>query len=99
MKAYCFQSGHIAFGARVPEGALLIAKAPPKVLRPIIEALARLSRTDNKTMFVPGVPEADNDTKRLNALSEFCRRVTQRISWHKDAKATERRKRRKAVRA
>lgn len=70
MHAYCFASGQIGFGPRVPEGALPIAKGPRQALQDLMEGVARHSRTD-ETLYVPGVPEADDEEAALDALATF----------------------------
>ena len=70
MRAYCWASGQIEFGPRIPEGTLPIARGPAKKLRPFIEAVSRHAY-DGKTLLVPGVPEAPNQTKALDALHAF----------------------------
>lgn len=68
--AYCHRSGQIGFGDDTPKGALLIC-ALDKDKRDRIIARARLSREDNETMFVPGIPEAANEAAALDALIAF----------------------------
>jgi hypothetical protein len=74
--AYAYRSGHIGFGHEVPEGALPIGKLGPKLKCSTIEACARLSRTDNRTLFVPGVPEAESDDAALDAFEKWLTWVT-----------------------
>lgn len=69
--AYCFASGQIEFGTEVPEGGISIAVGEEKKVREIVELHARLSRIDNKTLYVPGVPEAANQREGLTALARF----------------------------
>lgn len=78
--AYCYSSGLIDFGKRIPNGALIIARGPEKELRDFIEARARhgyRTRVINgrptkvrgsETFLVPGVPEAPNQHAGLDAL-------------------------------
>lgn len=70
MRAYCFASGQIEFGRRIPEGALPIARGPAKVLRQRMEVVARHAY-DGKTLLVPGVPEAANQIEAVDALIAF----------------------------
>ncbi|HEY8837490.1 MAG TPA: host nuclease inhibitor protein [Dehalococcoidia bacterium] len=70
IRAYCFASGLIEFGKRIPAGAIIIARGPEKELRDFIETKARHGyRTrhvngrptkipGSDTLLVPGVPEA-----------------------------------------
>lgn len=68
MRAYCFASGKIDFGRKVPDGAILIATGPAATLRSAIGPAARLAY-DNNTLLVPGVPEAENQQKAGDALA------------------------------
>lgn len=84
MRAFCYASGLIEFGRKVPDGALPIARGPAKVLRDFIEGVARhgyqsavvqgrptkVPGTDH--LLVPGVPEAPNDLAKIDALQAFC---------------------------
>ena len=74
MRAYCFASGQIEFGQKVPAGALVITKAPAKVLREVLAGLARRAY-DGQTLLVPGVPEANTERAKLDALVAFRLRV------------------------
>ncbi|MGA7438608.1 MAG: host nuclease inhibitor protein [Luteibacter sp.] len=67
MIAYCYATGVICFGTKVPKGALAIASGPELPLRDHIAATARLAY-DNKTLLVPGVPEAEAQDAKLDAL-------------------------------
>lgn len=69
--AYCFASGHIDFGVTLPEGAIALATGEEKTVREIITGSARLSRHDNETLFVPGVPEAENQRDGITAVANF----------------------------
>lgn len=70
LKAFCFASGHIQFGYAVPRGALIIATGEDKSLREFIETKARHARVGTD-LFVPGVPEADNEEAGMEALEKF----------------------------
>lgn len=71
MHAFCYASGHIAFGPEVPPEALPIAEGPRKALMEFISALARHSRV-NDDLFVPGIPETQGDqAAALDALLAF----------------------------
>lgn len=78
MIAYCYRSGQIGLGRRLPKGALPIARVKGRSLRPVIEVLARWAY-DNKTMLVPGIPEASSDTEALAALRQFGNEVRRRL--------------------
>ena len=73
--AYCFVSGHIGFGACVPEGAFGLAEGDDKTVRDIVSVNARLSRVDNETLFVPGVPEAANPRDGITAVAQFIQQL------------------------
>ncbi len=71
--AYCWASGEIEFakGANVPNAALPICAGPAKDVRALIAVSARHAY-DNKTLLVPGIPEAPNQRKAGDALRTFC---------------------------
>lgn len=65
----------IEFGRRIPDGCLPIARGPSKKLRDFIEARARHAY-DGATLLVPGIPEAPDQAKALDALHlwlDWCR--------------------------
>lgn len=66
---YCWRSGLIGFGGKVPEGALPICPNI-KRLRERVEARARHSRTTQQ-LLVPGIPEAENSPAAAKALNDF----------------------------
>lgn len=78
MIAYAFRSGHIGFGTTVPDGALLIAKGPKKIIGPIVRGNARLAY-DNETYLVPGCPEAENDEQATIAFMRFFDRIRKSV--------------------
>lgn len=79
MKAFCYASGLIEFGRRVPKGALPIAEGPSKPLRDFINGVARHGYKTKKVkgrptkipgtdvLLVPGVPEAPDQGKAYAA--------------------------------
>ncbi|AWD90835.1 host nuclease inhibitor [Burkholderia phage vB_BmuP_KL4] len=79
MKAFAWQSGLIEFASAVPSGALLIADGPGKELRRVIGVWARHSRS-NDELLVPGVPEADTEDAKLDALIAFSLRIKDRLA-------------------
>lgn len=84
IRAYVWSKGRIDFGTRVPKGAIAIAKGPERRLRRIIMAIARWSYPSkpgagDEVPLVPGIPEARNDTARLDALFKFCQQVKERL--------------------
>lgn len=74
MIAYCYASGLIEFGRKVPDGALEITRGPAKTVRNLMIATARhgYGRSAGK-LLVPGVPEAPNQSAGLDALLAFRR--------------------------
>jgi len=83
IRAFCYATGLIEFGTRVPKGALIIARGPEKQLRDYIETMARHGyrtrfvrgrRTKvpgSDTLLVPGVPEAVDQRAGLDALHQW----------------------------
>lgn len=83
MRAYCWASGLIEFGRKLPDGALPIASGPAKPLRDFIEVRARHGyRTKlvdgrptkipgTETLLVPGIPEAADQSAAGDALFAF----------------------------
>lgn len=65
--AYCYASGQIRFGYSVPAGAIEIARGKASVVRRQIAATSRIAY-DNKTLLVPGVPEAVDQETACDAL-------------------------------
>lgn len=80
LRAYCYASGLIAFGRKLPDGALPIARGPAKALREFIEVKARHGYQTRRVkgrlqkvpgtecLLVPGVPEAANEFAKLDSL-------------------------------
>lgn len=85
LRAFCFASGHIEFGSRLPDGALPIAQGPAKVLRDYVEVHARhgyktelvkgrLTKIPGSDMLlVPGVPEAPDQFTALDKLRDWAK--------------------------
>jgi hypothetical protein len=70
MISYCYRSGQIRFGRKVPEGAIQIAQGPAKPLRELIRNVARHAY-DGTTLLVPGIPEAETEQEAEAALRRF----------------------------
>ncbi|UWQ00832.1 host nuclease inhibitor protein [Aliiroseovarius crassostreae] len=77
LRAFCWRNGVIGFTttleqAAVPDGALEIENPgmSEDCFRELIEARARLAH-DNRTLLVPGVPEAETDKQALDAFDEW----------------------------
>lgn len=72
--AYADRAGVIRFTeGRCPDGALPIVRGDEHMMARV-RAHARHAY-DNKTLLVPGVPEADDDIEAVKALSDFCQRI------------------------
>ena len=84
IKAWCYASGHIRFGSRVPIGALFIASGP--AVRKVVSVLARHAY-DNKTLLVPGIPEAPDQAAKLVAWARFCNEVDKRMHKRRERAA------------
>lgn len=76
--AYCWRSGQLEFWRTVPDGAVLVLRGPDRIVREIVEPVCRLAY-DNKTLLVPGVPEAETDEDALASTMEFIIRVDRRV--------------------
>jgi hypothetical protein len=70
--AWCWSSGLIEFGdeGTVPEGAIVIAHGEKASLRGVVEVLAKRGRGESAgLLLVPGVPEADTQEAKGDALA------------------------------
>lgn len=87
-KLYAFadRRGVIEFGAVVPAGTLPIGRDWTRRIRGAVEVVARLA-FDNKTLLVPGVPEASDDEAALDALYAFVDQVQLRLSRQRETRA------------
>ncbi|QBH95747.1 host nuclease inhibitor protein [Limnobaculum zhutongyuii] len=74
MIAYCFASGVIEFGQRLPNGALPIISGKARNVRDLIGVHARHAY-DGQTLLVPGIPEAIDQHEGLDALQAFINRI------------------------
>jgi hypothetical protein len=70
IRAYCYPSGLIDFGTKIPKGATIIARGPEKELRDFISAKARCYG-QSRSLLVPGVPEAPNQFAAATALKTW----------------------------
>lgn len=68
--AYCYASGLIEFGERVPDGALPVFEGEEGYVRKLIEVTARHAY-DGVSLLVPGVPEAPEQMAAVDALIRF----------------------------
>lgn len=78
ISCYCWRSGLIEFGKKIPNGAIEICYGPEKKLKRIVSVCARHSRY-GKSLIVPGIPEAESGRKALQALDFFKKMISRRI--------------------
>lgn len=80
MKAYCYRSGQIEFGKKLPPGTLPIASSrSAKKLREIVSVNARHGY-DGETLLVSGIPEARNDDEAFDAYRHFKELIEMRLA-------------------
>jgi len=72
--AYCGRSGQIQFDHKVPDGFFELARGQGNVVRKVIEETAQLAG-DNKTLLVPGMPEAEDDYAAVLKACHYIRRL------------------------
>jgi len=72
--AYCWASGLIEFGRKVPEGAIQISKGTGRKWKERIQVRARLAY-DGKSYLVPGIPEGEDNKAKVEALARFAQFV------------------------
>jgi hypothetical protein len=79
--AHCYRSGEIKISRRDDEpGMLCLGSGTGTQFRDRVSVYARLAY-DNKTLLVPGLPEADSETaasQPLTALLTICSRTAGR---------------------
>ena len=69
--ACVYRSGLIEFyTGKLPDGALPIFNGSTKAQQKRIKVMARLAY-DNKTLLVPGIPEAESEDQAYEALKKF----------------------------
>lgn len=78
MHAFCYASGHIGFGDRIPDGALPLAKGERDALIAHVSGMARHAREGDR-LFVPGMPEAVDDAAALEVMRTFVQDLTKNI--------------------
>jgi len=76
--AYCYASGQIHVGKKVPKGALPIITGPEKKVRDLIHATATLAY-DNKTWLVPGIGLAPTQKEKYDALVAYVAWINPRM--------------------
>ena len=79
LTAFCYRSGQIHFGPRLPQGTIPLAMGPAAQVRAEVAALAQPAG-DGKTLLVPGVPDAADATRALAALLRFGDEINARRS-------------------
>ncbi|MBB4200755.1 hypothetical protein CCR94_12615 [Rhodoblastus sphagnicola] len=77
--AFANRAGVIGFGRRCPAGALPIAQHDDRDLLKSKVSVVALLAHDNKTLLVPGVPEAEDGDQALSALTKFAERIRSRL--------------------
>ena len=70
MIAYCWATGLIQFGRTMPEGAIEVARGGAKKLREVVSVVARHGYAKGQ-LLVPGVPEADTQQEKGDALAAW----------------------------
>jgi hypothetical protein len=75
--AYCWATGVIEFGTTVPDGAIEISRGKDRLVRNMVAGTARVAH-DNKTLLVPGIPEAPNQHAAGDALAAHLRWLKKR---------------------
>lgn len=77
--AWCWASGLIEFGDAVPKDAIEIARGPKFALKATLCVLARHGKGESAGCWlVPGVPEAETQEAKGDALSAFLKWCNQR---------------------
>lgn len=80
--AYCYASGEIEIGARVPDGAVAVGKGRRRDVERAVQAAARHGY-DGVTLLVPGVPEARDQNEGIQAAMRFRDQVRQRLDRYR----------------
>lgn len=72
LSAWCWRSGLIEIGDRVPAGAIGLVRGPARQLRETLEVMARHGQGASAgKLLVPGVPEAETDEAASDAVEAF----------------------------
>lgn len=79
--AYCWQNGKVEFGTYVPDGALGIAKGRERLLIETVTILATLGY-EKGVLLVPGLPTADNNDERPQAVNDFRDMINERLETY-----------------
>lgn len=82
--AWCWATGLIEIGDQTPEGAIEIASGPKANLKGFLEVLARHGQGASAgQLLVPGVPEADGQKAKADALAQWLKWCAVRASRRK----------------
>lgn len=68
--AYCYASGEVRFGRRIPDGAIAIGRGRRRRIHAEMEVACRHAY-DSTTLLVPGVPEARDQAEGAAALERW----------------------------
>lgn len=74
MYAYCYRTGLVCFGEKIPNGAIEIAQGKGKKFINSIKVKCRLAY-NNKDWIVPGIPEATTSDEAVMALCKFIKLI------------------------
>lgn len=77
--AHVFRSGLVKFDRTTPEGALEVARGPEKLVNAVVGVMSRHAY-NGVDLICPGVPEAENDDAALDAVIEFEKQITKRMT-------------------
>lgn len=78
--AHCYRSGEIVFSVKEDiAGCIALISGPDQLLREKVSVLARLAH-DNKTLLVPGLPEAESGKAAIAAVVRFRELVSKAIN-------------------
>jgi hypothetical protein len=76
--AHCDRSGIIEFSkSQAISGLVCLCWGEDKNLIDVVGVLSRHAY-DNKTLLVPGIPEADSDAEAFQAAARFMERLSER---------------------
>lgn len=70
--AYVWANGLLGFtDSACPEGALPVTRGTGEEWRGKVQVLCRLARDGSGQYFIPGIPEAENQSEAFEALKRF----------------------------
>ena len=79
--AFCFRSGEIHVGQRVPKGGVLLVTGRREQLDRAVSACSRLAY-NGKDWLVPGLPEADDDDEAVRVTKHHIEQLKKRLSQY-----------------